>query len=124
MLVDYHSQKRQHGGYPVFVGRSHQLGAGFGSTMSSIFRNLIVPAAKNVGKSVLKTGLRKAGNVMQGVADGKNVGQAVMEEVGFAPMKRSASRSTRPAKKRKVVQKRKPTPKLKRRPRRQRDIFD
>ena len=76
MLVPYQS-----GGYPVFAGRAYQRGRGFGSVMSSLFRNLVVPAAKSVGKSILRTGLRKASNVMRGVADGKNIKQAVMQEV-------------------------------------------
>jgi len=76
MLVPY-----QRGGYPVFVGRAYQKGRGFGSIMSSVFRNLVVPAAKSVGKNLLKTGLRKASNVMRGVADGKNVKEAMFDEV-------------------------------------------
>lgn len=77
MLVPYQS-----GGFPVFVGSSlPQHGRGFGSVMSSLFRNLVVPAAKSVGKSLLRTGLRKSSNIMRGVADGKNIKQAVMEEI-------------------------------------------
>lgn len=76
MLVPY-----QRGGYPVFVGRAYQRGRGFGSVMSSVFRNLVVPAAKSVGKSLLRTGLKSASNVMRGVAEGKNVKQAFMDEV-------------------------------------------
>ena len=81
MLVPY-----QRGGtYPVFIGKSYQRGRGFGSIMSSVFRNLVVPAAKNVGKSLLRTGLKKASNVMRGVAHGKNIKRALMDEV--APLR-------------------------------------
>ena len=60
-----------------------QRGRGFGSVLGSIFRNVVVPTAKSVGKSLLKTGLRKASNVMRGVAEGQNVGEALAEE--FVP---------------------------------------
>lgn len=90
MLVPY-----QRGGYPVYVGRAYQRGRGFGSVMSSLFRNLVVPAAKSVGKSLLRTGLKKASNVMRGVADGKNIRQAVMEEV--APIANVVRRVGQPA---------------------------
>ena len=90
MLVPY-----QRGGYPIFSGRAYQKGRGFGSVMSSLFRNLVVPAAKSVGKSLLRTGLKKASNVMRGVADGQNIRQAVMHEV--APMANMMRQVTRRA---------------------------
>lgn len=77
MLVPY----SQRGGFPIFAGRAYQRGRGFGSIMSSVFRNLIVPAAKNVGKSLLRTGLKKASNVMRGVAEGKNIKQAMIDQI-------------------------------------------
>lgn len=84
LLVPYRSQ-RGAGHYPVFIGRSYQRGRGFGSVLSSVFRNLLVPAAKNVGKSLLKTGLQKTSGVLSGIADGKNVRQAVMDELTVTP---------------------------------------
>lgn len=77
MLVPYKSQR---GGYPVFVGQAYQRGRGFGSILSSVFRNVIVPAAKDVGKSLLRTGLKKTANVMSGVASGKKFTQALGDE--------------------------------------------
>lgn len=81
MLVPY---QRGRGGFPVYRGgppyMGMQRGKGFGSVMGSLFRNLIVPAAKTVGKSLLRTGLQKASNVMRGVAEGQNIGDAVVNE--------------------------------------------
>lgn len=126
MLIPYHSRKSQHGGYPVFIGRSHQRGAGFGSTMSSIFRNFVVPVAKDVGKSLLKTGLRKASNVMRDVADGRNVIQSAKEQIGLAQRssRPSSSRQQPRGKKRKAPSKQKPISKRRRQTRHQKDIFD
>ena len=70
LLVPYQSQ-RGGGNYPVFIGGSYQRGRGFESVLSSVFRNLVVPAAKNVGKSLLRTGLQKSSNVLSGIAQGK-----------------------------------------------------
>ena len=77
-----------------------QRGAGFGSILGSIFRNVVVPTAKSVGKSLLKTGLKKASNVMRGVAEGQNVGDAMIQE--FIPrqprqLRQAAAKRTNPA---------------------------
>ena len=120
MLVPYHSRRSKNGGYPVFIGRSHQKGAGFGSVMSAIFRNLVVPVAKDVGKSLLKKGMRKAGNVLRDGADGKNMLQSAKEQIGLA---KRPSQPTR-GKKRKAPPKRKPAAKRRRAAPRQKDVFD
>lgn len=82
MLVPY---QRGRGSFPVYRGgppyMGFQRGRGFGSVLGSIFRNVVVPTAKTVGKSLLKTGLRKASNVMRGVADGQNIGEAMVQEL-------------------------------------------
>lgn len=126
MLVPYHSRRFQHGGYPVFIGRSHQKGAGFGSVMSSLFRNVVVPVAKDVGKSLLKTGLRKAGNVMHDVADGRNMMESAKEQIGLARRRRQPAAKPARGKKRKAAPaKRKPAVKRPRKnPGRPKDIFD
>ena len=104
MLVPYQRGR----GFPVYRGGPPYLGIqrgrGFGSVLGSIFRNVVVPTAKTVGKSLLKTGLRKASNVMRGVADGQNIGEAMAEE--FIPQQRRQVRqprqsAVRPAQKRK-----------------------
>ena len=79
-----------------------QRGRGFGSVLGSIFRNVVVPTAKSVGKTLLKTGLRKASNVMRGVADGQNIGEAVAQE--FIPQQTRQVRQRRPP----AVQRRQP----------------
>jgi hypothetical protein len=89
--------------------------------MSSLFRNLIVPAAKNVGKSLLKTGLRKASNVIRDVADGKNALQSAKEQIGLA---HRPTQSARGKKRKAAPLKRKAAAKRRRAPRRQNDIFD
>lgn len=80
MLVPYHCRSRQRGGYPVFQGHAYQRGRGFGSVLSSMFRNFVVPAAKDLGKNLLRTGLKKASGVMNSVADGRSLGEAVTQE--------------------------------------------
>lgn len=113
MLVPYRPNGNRTS--PIFIGRSYQRGRGFGSTMSSIFRNFIVPAAKDVGKSLLKTGLRKTSGVLKNVADGKGVKQAFKDEflgpINASSMKRGNTRKRKKkplshtAKKRKRVMK-------------------
>ena len=95
MLIHY---KHQTGGFPVFSGKAYQSGRGFGSVMSSMFRNFIVPMAKTAGKSLLRTGLRKTANIMNEVAAGQTVGNAIKTEVGRAlnPGKRKRQPSREP----------------------------
>ena len=51
MLVPYQGRAIQRGGMPVFDGAAtFQRGRGFGSVLSKIFRNVVLPVAKNVGK--------------------------------------------------------------------------
>lgn len=107
MLVPYKPSQR--GGYPVFVGQSVQRGRGFGSILSSVFRNVLIPVAKNVGKSLLQTGIKKTANVMRGVAAGKPITHALGDE--FLPQKRPQPKKRRatktvrkpPAKRRKIT---------------------
>lgn len=85
MLVPYHGRIRQRGGYPVFEGRVYQRGRGFGSVLSGLFRNFIVPAAKNIGKDLLRTGLQKSSSVLQSVADGRSLRDAVSDHIATSP---------------------------------------
>ena len=78
MLIPLRSQ---HGnGIPIFAGSSYQRGSCFGSVLSSIFRNVILPTAKNVGKSLLRTWLKKTSGIMRGAAEGKTLSQAFSDE--------------------------------------------
>ena len=85
MLVPYRGRMRQRGGYPVFEGRAYQRGRGFGSVLSSMFRNFVVPAAKNIGKDLLRAGLKKSSGVLQSVADGRSLRDAVSEQFDTSP---------------------------------------
>jgi hypothetical protein len=40
---------------PVFIGRFSQRGYGFGSILSGLVRNIILPTIKSLGKSIVKT---------------------------------------------------------------------
>ena len=81
MLVTYQRGR----GFPVYRGglpyMGMQRGRGFGSVLGSLFRNFVVPAAKSVGKSLVRTGLKKASNVMRGVAQGQSIKKAVSKEL-------------------------------------------
>lgn len=79
-IVPYHGQSVG-GTNPIYI--TPMRGSGFGNTMSAVFRNLIVPTAKTVGKSLLKTGLKKTSGVLSGIADGKRVKDAVLDELGI-----------------------------------------
>ena len=89
MLVPYRGRIRQRGGYPVFEGRAYQRGRGFGSVLSSMFRNFVVPAAKNIGKSLVQTGLQKTSGVLQSVADGRSLREAVSDQLDPADLGRN-----------------------------------
>ena len=108
MLVHY--KRSQRGGFPVFAGSAFQRGRGFGSVMSKMFKNFIVPMAKDAGKALLKTGMRKATNVMNEVASGKSVKSAIKDEfipARLNPGKRKAQtkgRGQRPKKRRRTAQ--------------------
>ena len=90
-----------------------QRGRGFGSVLGSIFRNVVVPAAKTVGKSLLRTGLKKASNVMRGVADGQHIGEAMVQE--FIPQAGQNMQSRQPRQSRRVTPANRSAPKHRRR---------
>ena len=107
--------------YPVFVGRSYQRGRGFGSIMASLFRNVIVPAAKvaipaakrfavpaakKLGKSIVKAGVQKSANVLENMIQGKSLKEAIKQ--GNAPKRQNPPK--RVAKKRKASGTRKAAP--------------
>lgn len=141
MLVQYRGRPIMRGGYPVFEGRVYQRGRGFGSVLSSMFRNFVLPAAKNVGKNLLNTGLRKASGIMRNVADGQSLEQAVGSEFNInrapaQPRRRTTKRTDfnfnqrgtpqqLPRRAPKGVNKKRKAP-MKQRPakRQKRDIFD
>ena len=79
MYEDYYT--RQAGGQiPVFVGARHQRGHGLGSILGSLFRGVVPFIKRNIGtigKSLAKTGLAIAGDVL----GGRNVKEAVKHRV-------------------------------------------
>ena len=79
MLVPYHPQRGA--GLPVFQGMAVQSGRGFGSALSGFMRNVILPAAKTVGKSLAQKGLKTASGVLGGVVEGKGFKQALFDEL-------------------------------------------
>lgn len=93
-----------------------QRGRGFGNILGSLFRSVIVPAAKSVGKSLVRTGLRKASNVMRGVADGQKIGDAVARE--FVPRSTTVRQQQhrRPPATPRLVKPRKPAAQKRKRP--------
>ena len=102
------------GGYPVFVGRSYQRGAGFGSIMASLFRNVLVPAAKKfavpaakkLGRSIVRAGVKKSANVIENVIQGKTLKEAITQGPSAPNRKRKAARKPKaapPRKRSKVV---------------------
>ena len=101
MLVPYHPQRGA--GLPVFHGMAVQSGRGFGSALSGFMRNVILPVAKTVGKSLAQKGLKTASGVLGGVAHGKGFKQALFDELSSTNSPRAPlNRIRQQAKKRKV----------------------
>ena len=81
-LEYYVGQAKQtgHGGMAGFQGIPYQRGNGLGSFFGRLFRS-ILPVAKNIGKSALKTvgkeALHLGANVMNDVVQGQNIKQAL-----------------------------------------------
>ena len=59
MLVQYHRRKQRKYGLPYYQGMQIQRERGLGGILSSLFRNVILPTAKNVRKNLLKYGAKK-----------------------------------------------------------------
>ena len=84
-LEYYVGQAKQtgHGGMTGFQGIPYQRGNGLGSFFGRLFRS-ILPVAKNIGKSALKTvgkeALHLGANVMNDVVQGRNVKQALKKQ--------------------------------------------
>ena len=75
-----------------------QSGRGFGSAVSGFLRNVVLPVASTVGKSLVRKGMKTASGVLSGVAEGKGLKRAFMEELQAPSVVTS-----RPRKHRKVV---------------------
>ena len=75
-----------------------QSGRRFGSAVSGFLRNVVLPVASTVGKSLVRKGMKTASGVLSGVAEGKGLKRAFMEELQAPSVVTS-----RPRKHRKVV---------------------
>ena len=73
-LVPYHPQRGS--GLSVFRRMAVQSARGFGSAFSGLFRNVVLPVASAVGKSLARKGLKTASGVLTGVAEGKGLKRA------------------------------------------------
>ena len=58
-----------------------QSGMGFSSAISGLFRNVDLPVASTVGKSFVRKGLKTASGVLSGVAGGKGLKRALVDEI-------------------------------------------
>lgn len=83
---------RQSGGnFPVFQGYAVQRGRGLGSLLGGLMRTIIpmaksalLPAAKSVGKSLVRHGARHAAKALKSVSRGQSLKSAVKQEVASA----------------------------------------
>lgn len=83
---------RQRGGnFPVFQGYAVQRGRGFGSLLGGLLKSIIpmarsaiVPAAKSVGKSLVRHGARHAAKALKSVSRGESLKSAVKKQVASA----------------------------------------
>ena len=76
-VADYESYRNHYGAgaLDVFRGDVYQAGYGLGGILSSIFKTvapLLKPAAKVVGKNLLRTGIKVAADVASGSNDLKS----------------------------------------------------
>ena len=67
-------------GVPVFVGRRIQRGRGLGGIFHSLAKSFLMPAIKNIGTSLIKTGLSKAANAIEDIGQGKSVKTALKDQ--------------------------------------------
>ena len=63
-------------GMPVFVGRRIQRGGGIGGIFGNLAKTVLMPALKNIGTSLLTTGLKKATGAIEDIGGGKSVRSA------------------------------------------------
>ena len=117
---------------PPCVGVPIQYGRGLGGILSGIFRRGILPQAKTVRKSLLRTGAKHAAGVLKDVSRGSSMKKAMKKQVGeiILSMIQSAMNqvpATKPTllKQRRVVKrKRQGRQHPSKKKARQRDIFD
>ena len=78
MLVPYRPQRSS--GLPVFRGMTVQSRRGFGSALSGLFRNVVFLVASTVGMSLVRKRLKTASRVLSGLAEGKRLKRALLDE--------------------------------------------
>ena len=78
--IDYYLSQASQQGHGGFVGIPYQRGHGLGSFFGRLFRS-ILPVAKRIGKSALKSvgkeALNMGSNVMHDISEGKSVKQSL-----------------------------------------------
>ena len=127
MLVRY--QPKTGGGLPGFKGAAIQRGSGLGGVLGGFLRNMILPAAKAVGRSLLKQGARKLATVASKVAEGQTFPQSIQPSTTKTKRKpaNTTKRKTRTKRKATTV-KRQPTKRraatVKRQPTKRRKVND
>jgi len=67
-------------GMPVFVGRRIQRGNGIGGVFGSLAKSILLPAIKNIGTSLLQSGLEKATGAVQDIGQGKSIKNAFRDQ--------------------------------------------
>ena len=77
---------------PAFQGAAIQRGRGLGGVLGGFLRNIILPTAKTVGKSLLRTGARKAAGVLSDVARGAPIQAAFMRQMNPRTTSRGVKR--------------------------------
>lgn len=100
---------------PAFQGAAIQRGRGLGGVLGGFLRNIVLPTVKTVGKSLLRTGARKAAGALSDVARGSTVQAAIMRQM-TPNLPRQSLKRKRVSKKSHVTKRRSP--------RRRQDVFD
>lgn len=124
-------------GMPVFVGRRIQRGRGLGGIFGSLAKRFLLPMVKNIGTSLLTSGLQRATGAIEDIGRGKGVKRAFEDQFQSAPssIARAGARKAvsvlnemvdepAPKRRRKMVTPQFHSNKRKRAGRRTKDVFD
>ena len=67
------------GSMPIFRGTRIQRGLGLGGLFGNFARRLLIPAAKKIGTSLLRSGLEKASRSIEDISRGRNIKSALKD---------------------------------------------
>jgi len=114
----YAKQQRGHGDFPVYIGRTRQLGHGLGNIIGSLWRR-ILPILKSFAPIALRTGARIFDNVNSGKTWKDSAVKRVQEPISsyINQSGNGVRRRKKTVKRKRTTTKRKHTKKC------QRDIF-